>query len=81
MCVFLQNQNFQKHTEHMMGVMAEGGQQAAARLLHVNASLSQQVRELRVWGGLFAGDASQSRLVMHSHSVGKVISLPPKLIL
>jgi len=42
MCVFLQNQNFQRHTEQMMGLMAEGGKQAAARLIHVNASLTQQ---------------------------------------
>ena len=43
MCLFLQNQNFQRHTEHMMGLLAEGGRDATARLLHVNASLTSQV--------------------------------------
>ena len=43
MCLFLQNQDFQIHAEYMLDTLYDGGKQAAARLLFVNASLSQQV--------------------------------------
>ncbi len=43
MCLFLQNQDFQIHAEHMLDALYDGGKEAAARLLLVNASMAQQV--------------------------------------
>jgi len=43
MCLFLQNQDFQLHTEFMLDSLYAGGREAASRLLLVNTSISQQV--------------------------------------
>ena len=43
MCLFLQNQDFQLHTEFMLDSLYAGGREAASRLLLVNISISQQV--------------------------------------
>lgn len=44
MCLFLQNQDFQKHTEAVLNILSTGARQAADQLQSMNTSLGGQLR-------------------------------------
>ena len=46
MCLFLQNQDFQKHTEAVLNILSTGARQAAEQLTSMNSGLSSQLETL-----------------------------------
>lgn len=46
MCLFLQNQDFQKHTETVLNLLSTGARQAAEHITSLNSDMSRQLRAL-----------------------------------
>ena len=46
MCLFLQNQDFQKHTEAVLNILSTGARQAAEQLTSMNSGLGSQLMSL-----------------------------------
>ncbi len=44
MCLFIQNQDFQKHTEHMLNLLHGGSRLAMDQILAMSSNLTAQVR-------------------------------------
>ncbi|KAK9798132.1 hypothetical protein WJX73_004839 [Symbiochloris irregularis] len=47
MCLFIQNQNFQAHTEHMMNALYDGAREANAALAMINPALEKHHSQLQ----------------------------------
>ena len=64
MCLFIQNQDFQKHTEAVLNILSLGARQAAEQLRSMNSSMGGQLRTLgRMMRSLEGLEQGQERVV------------------
>ena len=54
MCLFIQNQDFQKHTETVLNLLSHGARQAADQLRAMNSSMGGQLVAMRRMSGSLA---------------------------
>ena len=47
MCLFIQNQNFQAHTEHMMNALYDGARMAQAMLASIGPAMEKQSSQIK----------------------------------
>ena len=64
MCLFVQNQDFQRHTEFVLNLLYAAGAAAAERLVSLNTSMAAHATALGEVGGQLTAVAQQQ--VLHS---------------
>lgn len=69
MCLFVQNQSFQRHTEFVLNLLYTAGAAAAQRLVALNASMAAHSDALDGVGGQLAAVARQQVICLVAHGL------------